>query len=56
LGENFLGYRNNHILVVHNFGHEPINLPAGKILASSLHGMKDGHPLVADQTVWLLPN
>jgi alpha-glucosidase len=53
LGENVLGYRNNHILVVHNFGHEPINLPEGKILASSLHGMKEGHQLVADQTVWL---
>lgn len=53
VGENVLGYRNGDVLVVHNFGHEPIELPAGEILASSLHGMTDGHPLVADQTVWL---
>jgi alpha-glucosidase len=53
VGENVLGYRNGDVLVVHNFGHEPIELPAGEILASSLHGMTDGHPLVADQTIWL---
>jgi hypothetical protein len=28
-------------------------LPAGQILASSLHGMTEGHALVADQTVWI---
>ncbi len=53
VGETSLGYRNGNILVVHNFGHEPITLPAGRIIASSLHGMSDGHALVADQTVWL---
>ncbi|WP_138315834.1 glycoside hydrolase family 13 protein [Rhodoluna limnophila] len=53
VSENSLGYRNGDILVVHNFGHEPIALPAGEISASSLHGMTSGHDLVADQTVWL---
>ena len=53
VGENSLGFRNGDILVVHNFGHTPIALPAGEIIASSLHGMRDGHDLVADQTVWI---
>lgn len=54
--DHCLGYRNGGILVVHNFGSEPINLPAGNIIASSLNGMTSGHPLVADQTVWLETN
>ncbi len=48
-----LGFRNGDVLVVHNFGHTPIKLPTGEVLASSLHGMTSGHDLVADQTVWL---
>jgi len=48
-----LGFRNGSILVIHNFGHEPIKLPSGEVIASSLHGMTSGHDLVADQTVWL---
>jgi alpha-glucosidase len=48
-----LGFLNNNILVVHNFGHAPIKLPTGEVLASSLSGMTAGHDLVADQTVWL---
>jgi alpha-glucosidase len=51
--ENSLGFRNGDILVVHNFGHSPIELPEGEIIASSLHGMTPGHPLAADQTVWI---
>lgn len=51
--ENSLGFRNGEILVIHNFGHDSIELPAGEILASSLEGMSEGHSLVADQTVWL---
>jgi hypothetical protein len=39
--------------VVHNFGHAPIALPTGEIIASSLHGMREGDDLVADQTVWI---
>ena len=53
IGENSLGFRNGEILVVHNFGHEPIALPRGEVISSSLHGMTSGHDLVADQTVWL---
>lgn len=53
IGEHSLGFRNGEILVVHNFGHEPIELPRGEVIASSLHGMTSGHALVADQTVWL---
>ncbi|AIC47051.1 glycoside hydrolase family 13 protein [Rhodoluna lacicola] len=53
IGEKSLGFRNGEILVVHNFGHEPISLPAGEVVALSLHGMTSGHALVADQTVWL---
>ncbi len=53
VSESSLGFRNGEILVVHNFGHEPVDLPAGTILASSLEGMTEGHQLVADQTVWL---
>jgi alpha-glucosidase len=48
-----LGFRNGDVLVVHNFGHAPIKLPTGEVLASSLHGMTSGHDLVADQTAWL---
>jgi len=51
--EQSLGFRNGDILVVHNFGHSPIELPEGEIIASSLHGMTPGHPLAADQTVWI---
>ncbi len=51
--ETSLGFRNGNILVVHNFGHSPIELPAGEIIVSSIEGMTDGHPLVADQTVWI---
>lgn len=53
ISENSLGFRNGEILVVHNFGHAPIELPTGDIIASSLAGMKAGHPLAADQTVWI---
>ena len=51
--EHSLGFSNGDILVVHNFGHTPIELPEGEIIASSIEGMKPGHALVADQTVWL---
>ena len=53
ISDSSLGFRNGELLVVHNFGHEPIALPRGEVIASSLHGMTSGHDLVADQTVWL---
>ena len=52
-GEHSLGFQNGEILVVHNFGLEPITLPDGEVIASSLHGLTNGHQVVADQTVWL---
>ncbi len=51
--ETALGYRNGDILVVHNFGEEPLELPCGEVIASSLHGMDSARSLAADQTVWL---
>lgn len=56
VGEQSLGYRNGDILVVHNFGHAPIELPVGEVIASSLTGMTAGHALAADHTVWLKLN
>jgi len=53
VSDTSLGYKNGDVLVVHNFGHSPIELPKGEVLASSLHGMTSGHDLAADQTVWL---
>ena len=53
VGESSLGFRNGEILVIHNFGHTPIEIPAGEIVASSLEGMTSGHALAADQTVWI---
>lgn len=51
--ETSLGYRNGDILVVHNFGEEPLELPYGEVIASSFHGMDSARSLAADQTVWL---
>ena len=56
VSDHSLGFRNGEILVIHNFGHDQIELPAGEILASSIEGMSEGHSLVADQTVWLKSN
>jgi alpha-glucosidase len=53
VGESSLGFRNGEILVVHNFGQAPIEVPAGEIIVSSLDGMTSGHALAADQTVWI---
>ncbi|MEY4453194.1 MAG: hypothetical protein RIT51_872 [Actinomycetota bacterium] len=49
--ETTLGYLNNGILVIHNFGREPIALPEGDLIASSQNG--DTLVIEADQTVWL---
>lgn len=56
VSEHSLGFRNGNILVVHNFGHKPIDLPNGELIASSLTGATSTHALVADQTVWLRIN
>ena len=46
-----LGYRNGDVLVIHNFGTEPIPLPAGIVIASS--GLQECLSVEANQTVWL---
>lgn len=46
-----LGYRNGDVLVIHNFGSEAIEIPAGVVIASSRNGASVG--LEPDQTVWL---
>jgi alpha-glucosidase len=53
VSEASLGFRNGEILVIHNFGEEPITLPAGEIIASSVEGLTEGRKLAADQTVWI---
>ena len=49
--ESALGYRNGDVLVIHNFGSNPIELPAGKVIASSRNGVSV--ELESNQTVWL---
>ena len=51
VGETSLGFINNGILVVHNFGSEPIALPSKKVLAASFTET-DGK-LEPNDTVWL---
>jgi alpha-glucosidase len=53
VSESSLGFRNGEILVIHNFGSEPIKLPAGEVIASSIDGVAEEHILAADQTVWI---
>jgi alpha-glucosidase len=55
VGESSLGFRNGEILVIHNFGLDPIQLPAGEIIASSIDGTTTTDALAADQTVWIRP-
>ena len=51
--QSSLGYQNNQILVIHNFGPEPLALPSGDVsVSSSSEPIIDGL-LPADQTVWL---
>jgi len=50
-----LAYRNGEHLVIHNFGSEPVALPAGKIVLSSLSGKTNLETLVANETVWMRP-
>jgi alpha-glucosidase len=49
--ETTLGYLNQGVLVIHNFGRESIALPAGEVIASSQNGTSVG--IEPDQTVWL---
>jgi alpha-glucosidase len=47
-----LGYRNGNILVIHNFGYESIDLPAGELLLSSTTESAQGQ-IAPNETVWL---
>ena len=49
-----LGFRNGEILVIHNFGEEPLALPSGEIVARSQKG--DSLSLEPNTTVWLKTN
>ena len=49
--ETTLGYLNQGVLVIHNFGRESIEMPAGEVIASSQNGASVG--IEPDQTVWL---
>ena len=50
-----LAYRNNDVLVVTNFGPDPLALPAGEILVTSQHDLWVADLLEENQTVWLKP-
>jgi alpha-glucosidase len=49
--DSALGYRNGDVLVIHNFGSNPIELPAGEVIASSRNGVNV--EIEPNQTVWL---
>jgi len=53
--DTVLAYLNNGVLVVTNFGPDPLALPAGEILATSQHDLWVAQILEANQTVWLKP-
>jgi alpha-glucosidase len=47
-----LGYRNGGILVIHNFGREPIAMPSGDVILRSANETDHKH-IAADETVWI---
>ena len=49
-----LGFRNGDVLVIHNFGDENLQLPAGEVIARSQKG--DSLRLEPHTTVWLKTN
>jgi len=49
-GEKSLGFLNQGILVIHNFGTDPLPLPEGELLASSSSASQALEP---NQTLWL---
>ena len=50
--EQTLGYRNGDILVIHNFGIEPLKVPAGDFVLRSGSGSRPGE-LAPNETIWL---
>ncbi len=48
-----LGFQNRNILVLHNFGATPIDLPSGEVILVSQNGLTGKRELEPDQTVWM---
>ena len=48
-----LGYRNGRVSVFCNFGEQPVSMPAGDVIASSVSGATD--TLEPGHAVWLTP-
>ncbi|MEY2915877.1 MAG: hypothetical protein RL454_806 [Actinomycetota bacterium] len=51
--KNTLAYTNNGVLVLTNFGPDPVIVPAGEVLATTQHDLTIEGELEHDQTVWI---
>jgi alpha-glucosidase len=51
--ESTLGYINNGVLVIANFGPDSVNVPAGKLLVNTQHDLTVEGVLEHDQTAWI---
>jgi alpha-glucosidase len=51
--KNSLAYINNNVLVLINFGPDPVVLPAGEVLVTTQHDLTAEHELEHDQVVWI---
>ena len=51
--KNTLAYVNNGVLVLMNFGPEPVVLPAGEVLVTTQHDLTAERELEHDQVVWI---
>ena len=51
--KNTLAYINNGVLVLMNFGPEPVVLPAGEVLVTTQHDLTAERELEHDQVVWI---
>ena len=51
--KNTLAYLNNGVLVLTNFGPEPVTLPAGEVLVTTQHDLSATGELEHDHTVWV---
>lgn len=51
--KNTLAYVNNDVLVLMNFGPDPVVLPAGEVLVTTQHDLTAERELEHDQVVWI---
>ena len=51
--DSTLGYINNGVLVISNFGPDSVNIPAGKLLVTTQHDLTVEGVLEHDQTAWI---